>query len=137
VASSSFVSGSNKDFTVRTEAYVQNGTQVTGYNFDVDANGSIDARDSTSLATFDKQFKGLSTGQHTVLVYVNLKNSTGQTVRTNACQAQINIAEDARVNLSKSVTNITKGGDANSTTVNNGDILEFKLGNKKCHINEL
>jgi hypothetical protein len=130
VASSAFVSGSNKDFTIRTEAYVQNGTQVTGYNFDVDANGSIDAHDSTNLATFDKQFKGLATGQHTVLVYVDLKNSTGQTVRTNACQAQINIAEDARVNLSKSVTNLTKGGDANSTTVSNGDILEFKLVTK-------
>jgi hypothetical protein len=130
VASSAFVGGSNKDFTIRTEAYVQNGTQVTGYNFDVDANGSIDAHDSTNLATFDKQFKGLATGQHTVLVYVDLKNSTGQTVRTHVCQAQINIAEDARVNLSKSVTNLTKGGDANSTTVSNGDILEFKLVTK-------
>jgi hypothetical protein len=130
IASSSFVSGSNRNFTVRTESYVQNGTQVTGYNFDIDANGSIDSSDKTSLATYEKQFKGLATGEHTILVYVNLKNNAGQTVRTNACQAQIKIAEDARVNLSKSVTNITRGGNASNTTVNNGDILEFKLVTK-------
>jgi hypothetical protein len=127
VASSSFVSGSNKDFLVRTEAYVQNGTSVTAYEYDVDANGSIDSKDATSLATFDKEFSGLSPGQHTILVYIDLKNSAGQTIHTKACQAQINIAEDARVNLSKSVANITQGNDANNTTVRNGDILEFKL----------
>jgi hypothetical protein len=127
IASSSFVTGSNKDFVIRTESYVQNGTTVTAYEYDVDANGSIDSKDATTLATFEKKFSGLSPGQHTILVYVDLKNSAGQTVQTKTCQAQINIAEDARVNLSKSVTNITKGGDANSTTVHNGDILEFKL----------
>jgi hypothetical protein len=127
VASSAFVTGSNKDFIIRTESYVQNGTQVTAYGYDVDANGSIDAKDVTTLATYDKTFKGLGTGQHTVLVYVDFKNSTGQIIQSKSCQAQINIAEDARVNLSKSVTNITRGGDANSTNVHNGDILEFKL----------
>jgi hypothetical protein len=127
IASSSFISGSNRDFVVRTESYVQSGTQVTSYSFDVDANGTIDAKEASSQATYEKQFKGLSPGAHTVLVYVDLKNSTGQTIQTKACQAQINIAEDARVILSKSVVNTTKGGDANKTTVSNGDILEFKL----------
>jgi hypothetical protein len=130
VASSSFITGSNRDFIVRTASYVQNGTQVTSYQYDVDANGSIDAKDATSQVSYEKQFKGLATGQHTILVYVDLKNSAGKTTQSKACQAQINIAEDARVNLSKSVTNITKGGDANSTTVHNGDILEFKLVTK-------
>jgi hypothetical protein len=127
IASSSFVTGSNRDFTVRTDSYVQTGTQVTAYSYDVDANGTIDAKDQTNQITYDKTFKGLANGQHTILVYVALKNSAGQTIQTNACQTQINIAEDARVNLSKSVTNITRGGDANSTTVHNGDILEFKI----------
>jgi hypothetical protein len=127
VASSSFVTGSNRDFVVRTESYVQPGTQVTGYSFDVDANGTIDAKEASALATYEKQFKGLGIGAHTILVYVDLKNSAGQTLQTKACQAQIKIAEEARVILSKSVANITKGGDANKTTVSNGDVLEFKL----------
>jgi hypothetical protein len=130
VASSSFVAGSNRDFIVHTDSYVQNGTQVNAYNYDIDANGTIDSKDPTNQITYDKTFKGLGTGQHTVLVYVDIKNSAGQTSQTKACQAQINIAEDARVNLSKSVTNITHGGDANSTTVHKGDILEFKLVTK-------
>jgi fimbrial isopeptide formation D2 family protein len=127
IASSSFITGSNRDFIIRTESYVQNGTQVGAYSFDIDANGSIDAKDATNQVTYEKTFKGLSPGQHNILVYADLKNSAGQTIKTNSCQAQINVAEDARVNLSKSVTNVTKGGDANSTTVHNGDILEFKL----------
>ena len=127
IASSSFVTGSNKDFIVHTAAYVQSGTSVAAYEYDVDANGTIDAKDSTTLSNVDKHFTGLKPGQHTVLVFVDLKNSAGQTIRTQACQAQINIAEDARVNLTKSVANITRGGDANNTTVRNGDILEFKL----------
>jgi uncharacterized repeat protein (TIGR01451 family) len=127
IASSSFVSGSNKDSLVRTEAYVQDGTQITDYSFDVDANGTIDAKDAVSSATYEKKFSGLANGTHTVLVYVGLKNASGQTVQTKACQAQINIAEDSRVVLSKSVANITKGGDANNTTVGSGDTLEFKL----------
>jgi hypothetical protein len=127
VASSSFIANSNKEFVVRTETYVQSGTSITAYEYDIDANGTVDSRDLTTLATFDKQFSGQKPGQHTVLVYVDLKNSAGQTIQSKACQTQINIAEDARINLTKSVANITRGGDANNTTVRNGDILEFKL----------
>jgi hypothetical protein len=127
IASSSFISGSNKDFTLRTEAYVQAGTAVTGYEYDVDSNGSIDSKDASTQATYEKQFKGLGNGSHTILVYVDIKNAAGQVIQTKACQAQITIAEDARVVLSKSVANITHGNDANNTTVKNGDVLEFKL----------
>jgi hypothetical protein len=127
IASSSFVTGSNKDFNVRTSAYAGTGTHITGYNFDVDGNGTIDSRDKSSLTTYEKRFSGLAAGEHTVLVYVQFANSAGQTSQSEACQAQINIAEDARVVLSKSVTNVTKNGDANGTTVQNGDVLEFKL----------
>jgi hypothetical protein len=127
IASSSFVSGSNRDFNVRTETYLQPGTQITNYGFDIDANGSIDAKDAVTTATYEKKFSGLANGSHTILVYVDLKNSSGQTSQTKACQAQINIAEDARVVLSKSVANITKGGDANNTTVGNDETIEFKL----------
>jgi len=130
VTSSSSASEASKTFTVRTEAYVQAGTQVTGYDFDIDANGTIDSSDRTNLATYEKQFSNLSTGSHTILVYVQLKNSSGQTTRTKSCLVQVRVAEDARVNLSKSVVNITRGGDANNTTVRNGDVLEFKLVSK-------
>jgi fimbrial isopeptide formation D2 family protein len=115
IASSSFISGSNRDFNVRTETYVQPGTQINSYSF------------IASTATYEKKFTGLANGAHTILVYVDFKSATGQTAQTKACQAQITIAEDARVVLSKSVANITKGGDANNTTVGNGDVLEFKL----------
>jgi hypothetical protein len=127
IASSSFVSGSNKDFIIRTSAYAGSGTHVTGYNFDVDANGSIDSKDKSSLTTYEKRFNGLATGEHTVLVYVQFANATGQTSQSEACSAQIHINEDARIILSKSVTNVTKSSDANGTTVQNGDVLEFKL----------
>jgi hypothetical protein len=130
VASSSFAGGSNKDFIVRTASYVQKGTQVTGYQYDVDANGSIDFKDATSQISYEKRFNGLAAGHHTILVYAYFKNAGGQTAHSKACQAQINIAEEARVNLSKTVTNITKGGNADSTMVRNGDILEFKLVTK-------
>jgi hypothetical protein len=127
IASSTFASGSNKDFVIRTSSYVTSGTQVTGYNYDVDANGSIDAKDKTAQTTYEKTFTGLPTGQHTILVYAQFTNSAKKTSQSAACQAQINIAEDARVNLAKSVTNVTHNNDANGTTVQNGDILEFKL----------
>jgi hypothetical protein len=130
IASSAFVNGSNRDFIIRTSAYVSSGTQITGYNYDVDANGNIDATDKTNLTTYEKTFKGLSNGQHIVLVYAQFTNSAKKTGQSAACKAQINIAEDARVNLSKSVTNVTKNTDANNTTVQNGDILDFKLATK-------
>jgi hypothetical protein len=127
IASSSFVRGSNKDFIVRTSAYGSSGTKISSYNFDVDGNGSIDSRDISNLTTYEKRFGGLAAGQHTVLVYVQFANQPGKTSQSATCQAQITVSEDARVILSKSVTNITKSGDANGTTVQNGDILEFKL----------
>lgn len=39
-------------------------------------------------------------------------------------------AVSPRLNLSKSVTNLTGGGNANNTTVKNGDVLEFTLTTK-------
>jgi hypothetical protein len=130
VASSSLVNGSSSDFSVRTSSYIKSGTQITGYNYDVDANGSIDAQDKTNQATYEKRFSDLGSGQHTVLIYAQFANAAGAKAQSSPCQAQINLAEAPRVNLSKSVMDITKNHDANGTTVQNGDILEFKLATR-------
>jgi fimbrial isopeptide formation D2 family protein len=130
VATGTLAGGSSSDFTVRTSAYVGSGTQITGYTYDIDSNGSIDSQDKTNQSTYEKQFKGLGSGPHTILVYAQLANSAGAKAQTAACQAQVIVAEDARVNLSKSVTDITQKRDANGTTVQNGDTLEFKLATR-------
>jgi hypothetical protein len=130
IASSSLASGSNNDVVIRTSSYVQSGTLITGYNYDVDANGSIDAQDKIAQSTYEKRFTGLGSGQHTILVYAQLANAAGAKAQSAACQTQATVAEAARVNLSKSVMNITQNHDANGTTVKNGDTLEFKLATK-------
>lgn len=127
LANAVFLNGSKSNFVVQTEAYVVGDTKVTGYKYDIDANGSIDQQDKTN-STFDQQrFSNLKNGAHDILVYTELSNAAGAVAQSPACETQITINEQARVDLSKSVVNLTRRGDANNTTVQNGDILKFKL----------
>lgn len=128
VASSSFVSGSNKDFTIRTQAYVQNTARIVAYRYDIGADGSYEYRDQTSATPYDKTFRDLKPGFHTIKVAVELQGNDNKNTDSSLCQAQINIAETPRVNLSKTVKNMTRNvSDASGSKVYTGDILEFKL----------
>lgn len=128
VATSKLESGSKNSFTVRTQAYVSGGTKITGYNYDLGGNGTIDFKDVTSETPHERTFSNLQTGLHTVQVYVQLKGANGQASQTAACQAQMEVDEEPRVVLSKSVSNTTQEqNDADGTTVKPGDELRFEL----------
>ncbi len=125
VSTSSVVTESS--ISTQTAAYVQNAT-VAGYSYDVDADGTIDYVDPSAATAYQKTFNNLKPGFHSILVYVQIKGIDGQKIQTDACQTQSTISETPRVNLSKSVSNITQGvANASGTTVKSGDIVEFRL----------
>ena len=127
VASTQKDSDSNKDFTVHTSAYVTN-AKITGYDYYLDGSSSIYAHDQSDSTSHDKKFTDLGTGTHNVQVYVDITGTNNQNIRTAVCAAQITINENPRVDLSKSVSNLTQNiENANSTKASNGDILQFKL----------
>jgi hypothetical protein len=122
------VTGSNRNVIIHTQTYASSGTTILGYSYDLEANGSVDYRDTTSQNPHDHTIAGLSPGNHTIAVIVQLKGPDGKTFNSPACVSQVMIAEDARVNLTKTVTNLTSGeANADGTTVHSGDILQFKL----------
>lgn len=128
VASTRFASGSNTTFTIHTEAYVSGGSRVAGYKYDIGSDGTIEYSDQVGSTPYDKTISNLGPGVHRLSVYVLMVNASGQTAQSSACPAEVNIAEPARVVLSKSVNNLTAGkNDAAGTTVKSGDELEFKL----------
>ena len=127
VASVLSVNNANRSFVIRTNVYVEGSTRITGYSYDVDSNGSIDYHDETSVTPYDRTISGLSPGTHTVSVFGHLINGTQRT-QTPACDVEVTIAADARVNLSKGVRNLTRNvPNADGTEVQSGDTLEFKL----------
>ncbi len=132
VATAAFVSGSNKDFVLHTAVYASAGIKISSYSYfyDVDANGSIDATDKVNETPHDKTFTGLATGNHKIAVKVDLVHPNGEVYHTATCPVEVTIGETPRAVLTKSVTNVTRGGDANGGTVNAGDVLEFKLNTK-------
>lgn len=124
-----FVNGSNKDFTVKTSVYTS-GLSATKYkfNYDIDENGTIDFSETTTSTTSQHTFSGLAAGTHTIAIQVDAIHSSGEVYHSNKCHAQVTVAEDARVLLTKTVKNLTSGkADANGTTVKSGDQLEFRL----------
>ncbi len=126
---SSFVNGSNKDFSLKTTAFTS-GLNATSYkfNYDIDKNGSIDFSETVTTNTHQHIFTGLSAGTHTIEVSVEAIHSGGQIFKSTTCSAQVTVSEDARVVLKKSVKNITQNkSDASGTTVKSGDELEFTL----------
>jgi fimbrial isopeptide formation D2 family protein len=127
IASTKKESGTSHDFTVRTSAYVTN-AKITGYDYYLDGSSAKYAHDQIGETPHDKKITGLGAGSHEVQVRVDILGSNNQNIQTPACVAQINIAENPRVNLSKSVSNVTQNiNDANSTKASGGDILQFKL----------
>ncbi len=125
----SFVNGSNKDFSLKTTAFTS-GINATSFkfNYDIDQNGSVDFSETVPTTTHQHTFTGLAAGNHTIGVTVDAIQANGQVYRSTTCSAQVTVAEDARVLLTKSVKNLTQNNqDANGTTVKSGDEIEFKL----------
>ncbi len=124
LVTSTHAPNSPKDEVLRVSSYVSNSLKVTGYDFDIDDNGTIDYQDKSSLVTYEKQISNLSAGQHAISVYAKLSNSGGVQLKTAPCRTQINASEDARSSLSSSVANVS---NVKATTLKSGDVIEFKL----------
>lgn len=129
MATTAFVTGSNKDFVLHTAVYSSAGIKISSYNYiyDIDANGGIEATDKVNETPHDKTFTGLATGNHKIAVRVDLVHPNGEVYHTAVCPTEITINETPRVLLSKSVTDVTGGINANGTTIKPGQLLEFKL----------
>ena len=128
-ATANFLPGSTTNFSVTTSVYNTPGTPVN-YQYDVDANGTIDVTDNSTQNPHTHNFMGLSTGTHTIIVYVPLLSPPPYpgVFHYTTCQTQITINGQAHVVMSKSVTNTTQGGvDATTKSANAGDVLAFKL----------
>src|SRR5436190_11290327 len=72
-ATSSLVAGSTTSFNVTTLVYDGQLTPVS-YDYDLDANGSVDAVDVTTQTPHTHAFNNLPTGTHTVIVNVPLRS---------------------------------------------------------------
>lgn len=128
IATTSFLPGSNRDFTVKTAVYNFGAGKIGEYQYDIDANGTIDFTDKTSETPHSRVITGLGNGQHQIRVKVPIISPAGPVYHTATCDTQINIAEDPRAILTKSVSNQTKNqADASDQLVKSGDILKFKL----------
>ena len=126
----SYVKGSASVSSVKiaTEVFVEGTTKVSGYTYDVGDNGSIDFTAKTSDKTYTKTITDLPTGQD-IVVAVRAQLINGATsAETASCYIHVTANEVARVIESKTVSNVTTGSkNADNTTVNVGDTLEFKL----------
>jgi uncharacterized repeat protein (TIGR01451 family) len=122
VASSSFVSGSNKDINVRTQTYLTNGGKVEAYKYTVDSSSTI--TDNTGELVHQKTFKGLAAGNHTIKVVATMSLGDKK-VDTAVCPVAVTISENPKVVQSKSVS--LNGQDVNGKKVKSGDILVFKM----------
>ena len=128
VATTKFLPGSNRDFSVTTFVYNFGEGKIGEYRYDVDANGSVDFTDKTSVTPYTRNITGLSNGLHQIKVSVPIISPAGPVYHTAVCQTEINIAEDPRAILTKSVSNVTqKQDDANGKQVKASDVLKFKL----------
>ncbi len=126
-ATAQLASTNSRSVVVATTATLSAGAVVTAYSYDLGADGSIDYTDNTAENPHQRTIANLAPGYHKILVYTSI-SSSGGTGKTHACPADIKVAEDARVVLTKSVTNLTSHqANANHTTVNSGDQLEFRL----------
>lgn len=130
-ASASLVPGSTTDVSVTTGVF--NGLPPAAYQYDVDANGSVDFSIYTAQNPYTHTFTGLGMGTHTILVNVLLRSPpkyNNGIYHFTTCQTQITInpPEQAKVVTSKSVSDTTQGlADANGHTAKAGDELVFKL----------
>lgn len=99
-------------------------TQVTYYRYDADGKQGK-KKVSTSLRDTEEMVF-TAAGQHRVEVVVGLTNSKES--KETTCSTSFESAPDASISKLKSVSNTTqKKDDANGTTANGGDTLEFKI----------
>ncbi len=119
----SFIDNQNKDFKVITKASVEGNTKVAKYTYSVDGNSSLSREANTSSLENEQIYKGLAKGDHKIQASVLFTNGNQSVSKT--CVAEVTVAEDAQVSLSKMVSR--DGTDINGKQVNTGDTLVFKL----------
>jgi len=124
VASTGFLSGSNKDFKVSTVSSVEGTTKVRKYTYVMDGDTASKREINSSSLTNEQTYTGLKAGTHKVAVTVDFTNEVGQSASAT-CTAEINVAEDARITQTKSVSK--DGADMNGKKVSSGDVLKFTL----------
>lgn len=127
VASTSFIDKSNKNFKVVTTSSVSGTTKVVKYVYTLDSNSSLDKTAITSDLTDEQIYKDLKPGNHKVQVTVEFTNDSKKSV-SKTCSAEINVAEDAKLSQSKTVTRNDENIDGKKVTPN--DTLVFKLTTK-------
>lgn len=128
----SFLAGSTTNFSTITSI---SNTQLipASYDYDIDANGTIDHMEHTSENPHTHNFSNLPTGTHTILVNVPLRSGpqyNNGIYHYTTCQTQITINPpgQAKVVTSKTVSDTTQGlANANGRTAKAGDELVFKL----------
>lgn len=127
VASTAFANNSNKDIVVTTQASTEGSTKVESYSYDLDADGKVEAVNKTSSLSDTKTFTNLSKGTHKINVAVALVNGSQKTTKT--CSTEVDVAEDARLVQTKTVTD-DKGNNMDQKTISSGSTLIFKLTTK-------
>ncbi len=127
IASTAFLGNSNKDVIVYAEATVEGTTKATAYDYTIDDATKPSVIHRVSSLSDSAEFKNLSKGTHKFKVTVYLTNSTQST--TKSCTSEIDIAEDAKLVQSKSVTD-DKGKNMDGQKVSSGQTLIFKLTTK-------
>jgi hypothetical protein len=127
IASTAFMGKSTKDVTVFTEATVDGTTKVSSYEYTMDGASKPNVTHKSSSLSDSADFKNLSKGTHKFGVTVYLNNGSQST--TKSCTSEIDIAEDAKLVQSKSVTD-EKGKNMDGQKVSSGQTLVFKLSTK-------
>ena len=127
VASTSFINQSNKDFKVATISTVTGTTRVVKYVYTLDGDSGTTKTAIVSTLNNEQIYKDLEPGSHQVKVTVEFTNDSKVSV-SKTCTAEINVAEDAKLSQSKTVTRNDQ--DVNGKKVVANDVLVFRLTTK-------
>lgn len=116
----------NRKFTFTSKASTVNGATIQSYNYDF-GDGSKKVNASTSLTdTVDHEFRIPKTYDVTVTVKSSVADKP-----TLTCQTKVAVPPEDKtptLSIKKAASNITrKVKDANNTTANAGDVIEYTL----------